>query len=102
ALASEMTRIPKLPLRSLQKSLSASRILRYPPTSHGKTNHEIFPRYASIRLLQASALGGCHLCSLILLSQSDPMPAKVASKVHTYGQSKFGGIGGTLFDILRL
>src|ERR1700722_20284510 len=101
---SEVAAPPSFLCHHCQQILSASWILRYPPTSHKKTDHEIFPHYESFNLLRDSALRGCHLCSLAWLSQSSSMPTvgREAQRppltqipgqrgvhVHAYDQSKF-------------
>jgi hypothetical protein len=101
---SEVTAPPSFLCHHCKQILSASRILLYPPTSHKKTDHEIFPHYESFNLLRDSALRGCHLCSLAWLSQSSSMPTVGREEqrppltqilgqrgvhVHAYDQSKF-------------
>ena len=71
---SEMTAPPSFLCHHCRQILSTSRILLCPPSSHKKTDHEVFPHYESFNLLRDSALRGCHLCSLAWLSQSSSMP----------------------------
>jgi hypothetical protein len=102
---SEMTAPPSFLCHHCRQILSTSRILLCPPSSHKKTDHEVFPHYESFNLLRDSALRGCHLCSLAWLSQSSSMPTvgqeaqrppltqipgqRVHVNIRAYDQSKF-------------